>query len=1513
MKTILISTLALFTLSLFILLQPTDAVDTTEWSLPEGAKSRIGKGHISDIKYSPDEKYLAVAGSVGVWIYDAQTGEELNLHTGEDIGAVNSISFNSDGQLLAIGSHNGNIHIWDVNIGRYRHVIGHGGLRSISFSPDGQTLASGGGQNLFLWNAQTGERIYPGFVGHTGWINSVAFSPDGQTLASAAEDNTIRLWSVQTKELLHTITEHTDKIHSVAFSPDGQTLASASEDNTVRLWNAQTTEHIQTFEHWSTQSVAFSPDGKILASGGFGNVTLWDVETVNELHYLSGYNGQVRSVAFSRDGKMLAGGSDFGSLILRDVNTGELIPRITGHTGAVRSVAFSPNGQIFANTDYPNNLRLWNAQTGELLHTLTGSDIAFSRESQMLAILQNEAIDLWDVKTGERLHTITKNGINNDVALSPNGEMLATGSWDKNVPIWDVKTRTLRHTLTGHRRDVRSVAFSPDSRTLASCGSDVRLWNTETGDLRYTLTGHRGTLLFDVSFSPDGKTLAVAGLGAVSLWDVKTGEILRTLIERSAHSVAFSPDGKTLACDQDNTVHLWDTETGELLQELSGHTDSIYSVAFSPDGRTLASGSADGTVLLWELAPSASETDSPTETHDISDTVNIAEYTTTGHLPEGAKTRIGKGTILDMQYTPDGKYLKVISNIGFWLYDAETYQELGMRALSKPIIGGAVRNDMTRHIVISPDGATGARETDDGLFHLWDIETGALLHTISNPTTGVDVDNILSFSPDGKTLLTRSTATVYLWDVKTGSLLHTFTEAYNSSFYSKNYSFSPDGAILALNIYGDIRLWDIKTGTLLHTLVASDPNNVSCIAFSPDGKTLVGGLHDGYLGQIRLWDVKTGTLLQSLTGPATLTGSRSSGARGFISIAFSPDGKTFASGGIDGRIHLWSAGTRQLLGTITEITNLVSSDPSQDLTYFGDPTRKILFSPDGKTLVGRMESGTLRVWDVTTRKHLHTFGYMPSVIESIAFSSDGKTFATGSGFANGTVGLWNVETGALLHSFKGDETTVNSVVFSPDGKTLATGGRDNTLRLWDVETGNHLRSIPGHTSPDKVTSIHNISFSPDGKTIVIVRERSVGLWDAETGNGCVIGNPIFISGSPDILISHKDEADVAVAFTPDGKTVGIGYATYWGTLRFIDVEGCTLLRVFSAESYGHKFESLAFSPDGKTLIGVSGGYPYLWDVDAEGFGPRRILQDQILEVIRQSQIEYGTRFNFASALSPGGKTLATGVHTLAPESAEGSIYLWDVKTGKRLKIFDDVPARSVVFSADGKTLASEGGSGTVLLWEVTPTSSEPEKIKEDINADGAVNIQDLVAVAAALGQTGENDADVNGDGEVNIQDLVAVAAALGEVAAAPSAIRQQATGHLTAADVQQWIRQVQQLDLTALKTQRGLLFLQYLLAALTPQETILLANYPNPFNPETWIPYQLAKPTEVTLTIYAVDGKLVRTLDLGHQPVGIYESKSRAAYWDGKNEIGESVASGVYFYTLTAGDFTATRKMLIRK
>ena len=210
-----------------------------------------------------------------------------------------------------------------------------------------------------------------------------------------------------------------------------------------------------------------------------------------------------------------------------------------------------------------------------------------------------------------------------------------------------------------------------------------------------------------------------------------------------------------------------------------------------------------------------------------------------------------------------------------------------------------------------------------------------------------------------------------------------------------------------------------------------------------------------------------------------------------------------------------------------------------------------------------------------------------------------------------------------------------------------------------------------------------------------------------------------------------------------------------------------------------------------------------------------------------------------------------------------------------------------------------------------PVTFHAIAIMADVNRDGVVNILDLVSVASEFGNAGTNlAADISGDGVVNILDLVLVAGMFGDTTAAPSA---QPQGTLTAVVVQQWLNNSRALDVSDPIMKRGLMMLEQFLVSLTPTETELLANYPNPFNPETWIPYRLAEDAFVTLTIYDLNGHVVRTLDVGHRIAAVYEHRSKAIYWDGRNEVGEGVASGVYFYHLSAGDYSATRKMVILK
>ncbi len=236
-------------------------------------------------------------------------------------------------------------------------------------------------------------------------------------------------------------------------------------------------------------------------------------------------------------------------------------------------------------------------------------------------------------------------------------------------------------------------------------------------------------------------------------------------------------------------------------------------------------------------------------------------------------------------------------------------------------------------------------------------------------------------------------------------------------------------------------------------------------------------------------------------------------------------------------------------------------------------------------------------------------------------------------------------------------------------------------------------------------------------------------------------------------------------------------------------------------------------------------------------------------------------------------------------------------------------------------VSATGIKAPVTFHAISDTEAPP--ITADVNNDGTVNILDLVVITSNLDTKGTNlAADVNRDGIVNILDLVLTVGMFEEAAAAPST-QPQVPETLTAVEVQGWLTNARALEVRDPIMKRGFVVLEQLLASLTPKETELLSNYPNPFNPETWIPYRLAEDAYVTLTIYDRAGQVVRTLDVGHRIASAYENRSKAIYWDGRNNLGETVASGIYFYHLSAGrsgrsvphrsDYATTRKMLIIK
>ena len=386
------------------------------------------------------------------------------------------------------------------------------------------------------------------------------------------------------------------------------------------------------------------------------------------------------------------------------------------------------------------------------------------------------------------------------------------------------------------------------------------------------------------------------------------------------------------------------------------------------------------------------------------------------------------------------------------------------------------------------------------------------------------------------------------------------------------------------------------------------------------------------------------------------------------------------------------------------------------------------------------------------------------------------------------------------------------------------------------------------------------------------------LWDVATGQHYAT----FTKHTSDI---------VSLAFSPDGNTLASGSGT---VVRLWDPVTGQLKAILTGNT--DSLRTIAFSPDGNTLASGSGTVVRLWDV-ATGQLKANLTP-------HRSSV-------FGVAFSPDGNTLATG-------RSDKMVRLWDVATAQlqATLIGHTSSVHNVAFSPDSTTLASSSWDGTVLVWELTPATKPG-----DVNRDGVVSILDLMFVGSNLGRTGQHDADVNRDGVVDILDLVKVAAIFSEtmIPTAPTALLSSENGERDSSSnlnrdiVQAWVDMAHAADDGSLIYQRGISVLEQLLAVLTPQETALLPNYPNPFNPETWIPYRLAKDADVTLTIYDTKGTVVRQFNLGFQPAGDYTDRIKAAYWDGRNEGGEQVASGIYFYSLSAGDYSATRKMLILK
>jgi WD40 repeat protein len=608
----------------------------------------------------------------------------------------------------------------------------------------------------------------------------------------------------------------------------------------------------------------------------------------------------------------------------------------------------------------------------------------------------------------------------NSVALSPDGQRLATAGGQVGVRLWDVRTGR-RIQLRGTTKGIQSVAFSPDGRMLAGGKSFVvRRWDVRSGRQLRPMRGHKAGVP-TVEISPDGRTVASASTDGVRLWDARTGRGRGAPLPHTdgVWSLAFSPDGHTLATgSHDKTVRLWDVTTRtQLGRPLRGHRGEVTDVAFSPDGSVLAS--AGQTIRASTLS-------NPPTPRIIDHTVRLWNVRT--HEELGPPLRGHTDSVTSIAFHPNGTLASGSADRTIRFWDVRRHKAIRHSLSGHTASVTSLAFNADGSMLASAGGATDIENRGaDQTVRLWDVRGRRLDQVLRGHTGRV---TSVAYSPDGRRLASGGAdQSIQLWDARSGRQLSGRSDSPPDDLYAiESVAYSPDGTMLAAGAKGrGLVLVDLRTRTPIgKPLPAIYPESV---VFSPDGSLVASADQDG----VRLWDVRRhrqlGRVMQHVSPDGHVGVS-------VASVAFSPDGQTLASGvGDGGTIWLWDVRSQEQLGRLSR------HPPGIDISG-------VAFSPDGRVLASAEGvDGTVRFWDVESHDELGSplRGHVDAM--AVAFSPDGRTLATGGG--DNTVRLWDVQSGRQLgQPLRGHSGYVESVAFSPDGRTLASASADGTVRLW---------------------------------------------------------------------------------------------------------------------------------------------------------------------------------------------------------------------------------------------------------------------------------------------------------------------------------------------------------------------------------------------------------------------------------------------------------------------------------